>query len=463
MENENNKISNEIETDYEQDNTQEVEQITKDWIELNQKQNLRNGRKGNKIVRLLITLIVVLILLVGGGFTYFKFFKPDAQEIYSGLIKKYGHKTSKYVINNLKKVNESYLHEGNITIDSDMDDYKMLNQITLDYTIGGEPKLNTFASTFDYKEKNKDIFKGNIYIKDNKLYIKSTQIYDKVLYYNDVKKNASFNNLATTKDIDETKYLIDKITEYIRKALENANYKTEYKKITLKGKPTLVQQNIMTIEPTSANEIKNEFFVNLKADSKCIKTLADYSGQTQKDLITKINENISQNISKDALKLEIELNTGIINNKLASLIIKEDGQKIITITNSASNTYKITLSEKNKEIITSILKINHENNIELETNYEKYKYYLKLVTNSDQTNIKYDIKVTDTNDKYITISGKNNTNYNNKIGIPTLTEATDIEKIPNSELSKIQENIDKVYKSSELLNMTTVTEKDTKN
>ena len=455
MENEINELSNEIDTNNEQNDVQEVEQITKDWVELNQKKNLRGSHKGNKGVKLLITLLVILLLLAGGGFTYFKFFKPDAQDIYVNLVKKYGNKTSKRINDRLKRSNDSYLHEGNISIDSDMDDYKMLSQLALEYSIGAEPKLNTLSSAINYKEKNKDILKGNIYIKDDKIYIKSDQISSKLLYVNNKSKNNSVNSLVSEKDTEDIKYLTDKINEYLQKALSKAEYKTEYGRINTGNKKVLVQKNIMSIDTTNANDIKDEFLINLRSDEKCIKTIAKYYGQDSKDIVTEINKRISE--KSKTKPLMIELDTGIINNKLASFKITEDSKERMSIINTAHNLYKIIFYDKGTESITGTVKINHENNIAIETKYKDYKYYLKLVTNSDQTNIKYDVKVTDKNDKYLTISGKNNTNYNNKIVLPKLDGATDIEKLSDSEMQEIEKNTQKIYESSDFL--TSITSK----
>ena len=455
MENEINELSNEIDTNNEQNDVQEVEQITKDWVELNQKKNLRGSHKGNKGVKLLITLLVILLLLAGGGFTYFKFFKPDAQDIYVNLVKKYGNKTSKRINDRLKRSNDSYLHEGNISIDSDMDDYKMLSQLALEYSIGAEPKLNTLSSAINYKEKNKDILKGNIYIKDDKIYIKSDQISSKLLYVNNKSKNNSVNSLVSEKDTEDIKYLTDKINEYLQKALSKAEYKTEYGRINTGNKKVLVQKNIMSIDTTNANDIKDEFLINLRSDEKCIKTIAKYYGQDSKDIVTEINKRISE--KSKTKPLMIELDTGIINNKLASFKITEDSKERMSVINTAHNLYKIIFYDKGTESITGTVKINHENNIAIETKYKDYKYYLKLVTNSDQTNIKYDVKVTDKNDKYLTISGKNNTNYNNKIVLPILDGATDIEKLSDSEMQEIEKNTQKIYESSDFL--TSITSK----
>ena len=455
MKNEINELSNEIDTNNEQNDVQEVEQITKDWVELNQKKNLRGSHKGNKGVKLLITLLVILLLLAGGGFTYFKFFKPDAQDIYVNLVKKYGNKTSKRINDRLKRSNDSYLHEGNISIDSDMDDYKMLSQLALEYSIGAEPKLNTLSSAINYKEKNKDILKGNIYIKDDKIYIKSDQISSKLLYVNNKSKNNSVNSLVSEKDTEDIKYLTDKINEYLQKALSKAEYKTEYGRINTGNKKVLVQKNIMSIDTTNANDIKDEFLINLRSDEKCIKTIAKYYGQDSKDIVTEINKRISE--KSKTKPLMIELDTGIINNKLASFKITEDSKERMSIINTAHNLYKIIFYDKGTESITGTVKINHENNIAIETKYKDYKYYLKLVTNSDQTNIKYDVKVTDKNDKYLTISGKNNTNYNNKIVLPKLDGATDIEKLSDSEMQEIEKNTQKIYESSDFL--TSITSK----
>ncbi len=428
---------------------QEVEEITKDWVELNKSKNLRSSKKGNKIIKTFIALLVVLILLIGGGYTYFKFFKPDSKATYINLVKNYSKKTSKNITNNIKKSNESYLHEGSITIDSDMDDYKMLNQISLEYSMGGSPRTNIFATTVDYKEKNKDIFKGEIYIQNDKMYIKSDQVYNKVLYYNNIIKNDNLKSITAIKETDDFEYLINKTSSYIQKALDKAKYKTAYKKINIKGKPTLVQQNIMIINPSNANEMKNEFLFDLKSDDKSIKTISKYFGQNQKDLLTEISDYISKDITKTTKKLVIELNTGILNNKLASLIIKEDGKKVLNVTNSAKNTYKIVINDDKNESISTLKTT--RNNMVLETKYKDYNYYIDVITNSEQTNIKYDIKITDKNSKYITISGKDNADYNHIMTTQRLENAIDAEKITESEASQIESNIDKIYQSSDFL------------
>ena len=428
-------------------NNDTVTEMTADWQKLGNSKNLKSS---NRKLKILIILLLFLITLIVGPFAYFKFIKPDAKEVYNLILKEYKASINEVMNESIKNANNSYTQSGNIILDSDMNEYNMFNEISLDYSLGLDINSKSIISNIVYKEKDKDILKGDFYIKNNKLYLKSDQIYNKTLYLSDLKDVFNFEDLISIQDTKNMKYLFDKVNLSLQKALDKAKYETKYEKVAVNDKNTIVQKNIMIIDQSNANDIKNEFLNNIKSDSKLMDILAKISSENS-NLKSEIEDYIKTDITSKVESINIEIDTQIITNKVTSIKVTENNQSVIAAELKSKNSYKITAYEDDKSSFEGTLTLNNENDISFETKIDDYTYNISLITSDSADSALITCKITDKKGKYFNISLKDSIDYNNKINKISVDDAIDASTMNNNESTKLQENLSKVFESSKLL------------
>ena len=450
---ENNKTGNEFEeTKQKNDNelvlnsikkdNSELNTMTYDWKELSNSRNLKPKRKGLKI---LISLLAFILIICGSAFAYLKFFKPDSQKIYSVILKECSKNITKEIDNTANRTTHSYTQNGNITINTNIDDYKLYNGISLDYSLGIDLNSKIFNTDISYKEKEKDILDMTVYIQDKNVYLKSDQIYNKLLFLEALPEDYDFINISQ-EDIKDIKYLFEQSSKYLQQSLEKAEYKTEKGTVLIKGKKNIVQKNIMIINKNNINDIKNEILNSIKNDSRIINTIVKLYDISQEDLMKTIEESVNEDASLNFESLVIELDTQYITNKILGLKAVENNETLINAVSTGKKTYDVTIDKSFKGKLT----VNNQNNISFETVYEGYNFYIEIITTDNQDNYQLTTKIKDKKGKEANIIFKNNIT-DKKVEKVSMKDATDISKLSSNEQETIAANYNKLSSSSEFL------------
>ena len=341
------KIENNNNTEVLDESSKEVTTVTADWKDVAKVSNLRHSKKMKKGPKIVLIILIIVAVLCGAAFGYYKFLKPDSQDVYGSIIKTYSNEVSKIMSDNIKKASKPYIESGSVSVETDMTTYKMLDKILLDYSIGIDPEAKTIVSDFSYKEDNKDILSGNIYVKDNKFYLESKQIYDKPLYISDASENVGLSEFTSKEDAKNMKYLTDKTSAYFKKAMLKAKYETKYGKVTANDKKVLVQKNYMTVDKTNINSIKNDILNSIKKDSEYIKILSDLTKTQTSEINKEIDEYLAEDLAADMSSLNIEIDTKLITNEIINIKIKTDNELTAKVNFVSKGVYEVSLYENN--------------------------------------------------------------------------------------------------------------------
>ena len=414
--------------------------MTSDWKELSKSGNLKSSKKGLKV---LIAVIILLLLVAGGVFAYFKFLKPDAEMVFTKLIKGYTSEITKVVDNSLDKNSSSYVRTGNFTFNTDMTDYKIFNGISLDYTLGMDFNSKVMSADFTYKEQDKNILAGNLYLKDKKIYLKSDQVYDKLLYLAETDEDF-FADAFSKQDIEDMKYIFKQGSIYLQNSLKKATYKTEAGSLIINGKDTKIQKNIMVIDKSNANTIGDTLLASMKNDSMFMDALKRLSDDDNSS--SKLEETIKVDSSDNFEPIAIEIDTKGITNQVVGLKLTEGASTLLNMVASSNKTYDFTLGQELKGTLT----VNNSNDIAIDTKVEGYNVNVGLITTKSLDSYNLTVKVTDPSGKYVNASIKNNAT-NKTIPVLSIDKAVNVETMDNSEQEKLQTNLLKVFNSSKVL------------
>lgn len=413
--------------------------LTSDWRELSKNSNFKPKRRGLKIF---ITIVVILLALVGAGFAYLKFLKPDAQKVYGQMLQKYSSEIIKVLENNTNA--GSFVQEGNISIKTDMNDYSILNGISLDYSMGLDSNSKIMNANIVYKEQDKNILNAGVYMQDNKIYLKSNQIYNGLLYIDEAEDD-ELNMYVSPEDVKKVDVLLEKGTKHLQKALTKATYKTEIDTLRINGKKTVIQKNIMIIDKTNINNIKNELLASFKNDNEFLNTLKSISNEDINEINAEIDEMTRADASEEMKPIKIEIDTSLLTNKVLTIKLMENNESVLSAISSSKNKYDVSLGTDLKGTLT----VNNSNSVSFETKIKNYKLFIEMVTTDNKDSYNLAIKVTDPNNKYIDISMKSNTT-NKNIEMVSVNKAIDMSKLSETEQEKISANWEKVFKSSTL-------------
>lgn len=416
--------------------------MTSDWSELSKKGNLNHRRKGLKV---LISILILILIVVAAAFVYLKFFKLDSEKMYNYLFKEYSSKIIKEIKKDTDKMIGSHTENGNITINTDMQEYKMLNGSSLDYSLELDTNSSIMNTKLTYKEKDKNIVEADIYVQDGKLYLKSNQIYNKLLYIPDTDEISLKNNISK-EDIENTQYLVEQSSLYLQKALTKAKYKTENGSLIIRGKKVRIQKNIMIIDKSNINTIKNEMVNSIKNDSRFLSIIKNIYKIEDSKISTYLEELINKDISSETEKVIVEIDTKFITNKILGFKVLENNETIVNTISTGNKTYAITIEKDFKGEIT----INNSNNISLETKYKGYNIFIEIVTTDNKDAYQIVLRLTDKNGKHLNVSIKNNT-IDKEVKKVSVENAVDTSKLSENTEEIIESNLTKLIYSSELL------------
>ena len=417
---------------------------TAEWQKLTKQRNLKSSkRKLKKSVKVLIILFIVLVLLFGGAFVYYKFFKADSEDIYKGLLKSAYITANETINEELKDTSNEQSLNGFVSLNSNMKELKDLNGSSVDFLLEPNEKEKMIALNVIYKEIEKEILNANFYFKDKKLYIDSKQIYKKPLITSDIPIKYNFGNVEYKKQLENTKYLLNKTNRYLKKSIPDSIFKTEYGKVSIEGKNAFVQKNIMILSGTDTNKIKNKFLKKVLKDEKYIDILSTQSGLSSIEITNSLEEKLKEDISKEVEDINVEIDTNLITDKFLKLNVLSEKDPVIEVTKQKKDTYLFKGYDEGKTLIEGTIK-EKEKSIIIDTTIDEYNYNIEIADDSKVTiNMKNKqseyakivIKLDETSEKVKKLSPK---------------KATEVEKLSASEEDILDKNIEKLIKSSKL-------------
>ena len=291
-------------------------------------------------------LFIILFLLIIGGIGYYYFVIDSPKNIFLTIINnnllentsnKTNHKTVNYQFDfntNIKTTKKEYL--GMVDI---------LKEIALSATGGADlntkeniTKLNTF-----YKgEKLIDI---DLYSKENTIYFKLPDLYNKVIKVN------NHESVNTDNEITEEDYkkLINSLKEELTTILKNATYKKEYTNLN----DNLVKKVSLLIDKTLTEKLYN----NLMDNKDFIESYSKIQDISTEDTIKEIKDEIDDLDNETNI---ISLYLSIFDNKFIMFeTITEENRLVIS---KEDNKYEYKIYEDSIIFCQGYLELNKVNN-----------------------------------------------------------------------------------------------------
>ena len=423
-----------------------------------------NNKKSKKSVLLILAIVIVVIGIGLAGTGVFLLSKPKAvfQESYNYLTKGFkslGLSDSK-TLDILDKDKIKVENKINVNLDQSLG--LGITNLDLNMHVMNDRTTNTSKVYLDSKLENQKLLEFVSYLKEDKLYLTVTDIFDKY-YYTDI----DTSSLAEELTIEDMELLVGIVKNSLKKVITDEKFEKEKTTTSVDGIEESVTKLTLRVDDKLLSDIIVEVVYGIKADEKALEILTNLSSVTKEELIKSLDEivtevkettgetlltyNIYYKNINDIKKLEILSGTTIVtysaNNdnyrlkvidddaeveELSLLVVEQDNNYNITLnTLSSSITGKLLKNEKNYNLTLNIAD-NRNNN--LGTLVIDYLYtsnvHDKLVVTYQKDGINY-VKVTV--DSKIT--------FDEGISVPDMSNAKSIDAMTEEEVNTIMTNL----------------------
>lgn len=411
--------------------------------------------KGSGLKYLLfIGIPVIIILGVLGAYYYV----TNPMSILTKTINTAYEKMDQLIAN---KTNTFDLTEDPINIntniafktDMDMNGLENIQNYNYDFNIGLNMKKKVMNIELGIKEDQKQIISANLYQIKNKQYLKSKQLFDKLVDitnetgtdFDDMFKIEGIDSISNVNN-EDIKYVLKRYKEIIVGSLNKKYISREKTDITINDKTIKATKITYLLNKENQERTLNYIKEESKKDSKLIQILAKISDTTEEDIKTNF-DNMALEDESDA---SIVLYTEGFDQKIVQINLIEDNENILSYTNQ-DNTFTVNL---NNQIILKIKKLETE---EIDLDYE-----LKEQNATGTLRIKGTSKEKETQGSiYLLVNSKEfngeinlTINLNtNPVNTVNTNNAVKINELTNEDMAKIFENLENTLKGTFFLDL----------
>lgn len=420
--------------------------------------------KSKKGIVLITALIIVVVGLGLAGVGVFLLSKPKAvfQESYNYLTKSF--KSLGLTTNdNLDILDKDKVKvENKINVNLNQSLGLGITNLDLNMQVMSDKVNNTSKIYLDSKLENQDLLEFVSYLKDNKMYLTITDIFDKY-YYTDI-DTSSTTEYLTTNDIE---LLIDIVKNSLKKVITDEKFEKEKTVTSVDGLEENVTKLTLKVDDKLLSDVVVEVINRLKADDKALEVLVKVLEVTKEELIktlddilTEVKEttgetlftyNIYYKNINDIKKLEILSGTTILtysaNNGNYRFKVIDDDKKVEEIS------LLIEEKDKNYNITLNIFDFNATG--KLKRNKNNYNLILDMVDNKDNklgTLVIDYLYTSDVQDKLVINYRNNDTDmikltvdskiiFNENVVFPDMSGAKSIDNMTEEEINIIMTNL----------------------
>ncbi len=293
--------------------------------------------KSNKLIILIIILIILLIVgSVGLFFILNKSKNPKTifTESITEIKKQFNNLTSN-LDNEVETLdNNKIIFNNNITFDTNTEDLEVLKELKLNFLYELDYQNKYFNLKTILGDNNKQIADLLIYLSNNSLFFESESLFSKVVKLGEINFDELLqneNNEELKENVEDFKYLINSMLDYISNSLVEDNFSKEKETITINNENIDVTSNIYKINQEIANTMKKSIIEKILNDEKFIEILAKYNEMTVDEIKEKLNEEkdkdfalVSDDIYLSTGKSEASMIYSSISNYCALSSLKKD-------------------------------------------------------------------------------------------------------------------------------------------
>jgi len=440
--------------------------------------------------KILILLIAVVVLLIGGILGY-KYYTNKPQNLYKNALNTLYKKASEMLKENEEKsiqytFDNTIMVDGDLKLNTNIPELSEYTKQTYGFRFGLDIKNEKGEFGVSVKENENKIIEFLGYIIENKIYLKSEKIFDKIIYQENEEDLFDFSEIEKL-DIkrEDLDYLIKVIIENISKSVEKENLSKSNETIKFNNEDLKVTKSTLLLNESSMYNISLGIIDGLKEDDKALEILAKFSQENKEDIKNTLNsvnkeenpfenmEEIKVNIyTKGFMNEVIGFNVVCENKEIISFIekskIKElniNIEKVNIKVNGKDNLYQGKIINEKEEIINFAIESNQKDketitdlkfNVFVEDSVIKGEASLsEVIENAKKVVNKLKGNVKITAEENVEIGFDLNIKFlvDEKIGDIKIEEAVNVEKLLEKDLVKMQNNLMEVIEKVPLLQL----------
>lgn len=373
------------------------------------KDNVQNdlvgkGKKKKWIVGV-VAAVIALILVIGGiGYKVISnnptnILKDSINNAYKDFkdeLKEYDKKKKDFDI-----TKDSLKINGDIELTGDM--FKDIQDDKISFTAGIDYANKLLEGEATLKEDGKDLLNATVFTKDNKMYLKSNNLFDNTYELDDFDFDSEFNleeleeamkevNNVSTDDID---YLVKEFKDALIKSLNKDEMTKEKEEIEINDLSVKTTKISYNIDKSSTKELMTSLSDILTENDEFLSKLAKLTDTEKSDIKDALKELKDSDNYEDMPKGELNVYTTGVTNKVVKVELKLD-----TVTVSYSD-YKdniyLLVSEKQSDMKLEVIAKTEKKVTDVEVKFNKQKIATLTVRQFDEEGIDldYDINVED--------------------------------------------------------------------
>ncbi len=364
------------------------------------------GREPENKKKIPILAIVVLVALVVGVFAVYKIYR-GLSENPTDIIKKVIDNTYEEFSSNLKKVDEQ---KGDIDIM--LEPVKIKGELEFnDKSYEGLDKEKvTFELGLDYKNKlasgmgsvlrdGTSLGDAAIYLKDDKLYMKSNTFFDNIYLIGEQRFDELFDfsdlveindeELPSVEDID---YVVKEFKDILVNSLDSKKMIKDKVSIDINGKTVSVDKITYKIDAESTKNLANALIDNTVKNASLIKKLAEMTGASEDEIKNSLNESKVEDTSDlEDIDSDFVIYTKGIKRTVVGLELTSSEGKIVY--SNYEDDMKIVIEMEGFKVEVNSVKKKETYEIEALYNGQKVASLTVREANESKIDLDYDINI----------------------------------------------------------------------
>lgn len=348
----------------------------------------------------LLPIIVLILVTIGAGVAYLWYSSSKPKFVFESLIKATYESAKEYIKTDIDSSSTTFSLKAKIDAKESNELYDLINKFDLNGTVTIDYKNSTMNIDFDSNYDKDELFKTNMFYKEDRAYILLEGLFDK--YISTEIEKINFENTSS----EDVQYATTSILDALNKSLKDGYF--------TKDKEDGLTKTTLNLNNKVVKEISISVLEQLKEDDKFLASISNLYGETGKDEIKKVLENALQNVEKmdgsekDVAKLSIftvknstevkKIEFTVEGSDDHILINVDNGKYDIELVSKETGTIKFTIDNSSKDKFIFIYEV-ADTKFEVEMNYS-VKYNEKVVEPDVSNSVAYD-KLTENDMKEI--------------------------------------------------------------
>lgn len=363
------------------------------------KNNNQEGKKRNVLGVVLIAAIII-ILVIGLGYkvvsnnptNILKNSINNAYKDFKDELKDYDKKKNDF---NITK--DTFKINGDIELSGDY--FKDLKDNKISFVAGLDYPNKLIEGEATLEEDGKNLLNATVWNKDDKLYIKSNNLFDNTYVMDDFNFEEEFDlseledlmeemNEVSTDDID---YLVKEFKDALIKSLDKDEMTKEKETIDINDISVKTTKISYNIDKTSTKELMTSLSDILVENDEFVSKLAKLTDVEKNDIKDSLKELKDKENYEDMPKGEFNVYLTGINNKAVKIELKLD-TVTLSYSNYKDNVYAL-ISEKQSNTKIEVIGKTEKKVTDIEVKYNKEKIATLTVRQFDEEGIDLDYNI----------------------------------------------------------------------